>query len=63
MDLTEVSAALNAVGGAAVWHFDSHHKINYLDVLETAKISGQQPNFQSSTVDELKQQVFLGLQL
>lgn len=36
-----------------------------LDVLETAKTSGQQPDFQPSTgkVGELKQYVFLGLQL
>lgn len=45
MDLTEVSAALDTVGGEAVQHFYGHQKINYLDVLETAKISGQQPDF------------------
>lgn len=57
MDLTEVSAVLDAVGGAAVQHFYGHQKINCLKVLKTAKISGQQPDFQPSIgkVDELKQ--------
>lgn len=57
MDLIEMSAVLDAAGGAAVQHFDGHHKINDSDVLERAKISGQQPDFQPSIgkVDELKQ--------